>query len=243
MKKIRLRYLVLVVFCISWLGILPSLLISHGIKIPSIFKNLELLMTLGPLTGALAFIGIVQGKAGLTSFLRRLFKLKAPLLVIIITICLPILISMLASVIGLNISNSGWPRGFTSHEILSNGIIVFAIYLIINTEELVWRGIVFEQLLRKYSYIRSCVILAPVWWLFHLPLFLYPNGHQAGCGLIEFTFMVIALTFILGWVYLKTSRSLFYVHIQHQLFNGFGQAFPIFPIFIGGKCRGFGCKF
>lgn len=101
-------------------------------------------------------------------------------------------------------------------------------YLIINTAELVWRGFVFDRLLEKYNYVKACLILIPIWWLFHIPLFLYPDGHQAGYGLIKFTCIVIALTFILGWIYIKTSKSLFYVHIHHQLFNGFGQAFPIF---------------
>jgi membrane protease YdiL (CAAX protease family) len=112
--------------------------------------------------------------------------------------------------------------------------MIFLMYLIINTADLVWRGFVFDRLLEKYNYVKACLILIPIWWLFHIPLFLYPDGHQAGYGLIKFTCIVIALTFILGWIYIKTSKSLFYVHIHHQLFNGFGQAFPIFPVFING---------
>ncbi|RMZ50729.1 hypothetical protein EB822_06915 [Flavobacteriaceae bacterium PRS1] len=100
---------------------------------------------------------------------------------------------------------------------------------------MVWRGVVFDQLVNKHGFLKSCIILAPIWWLFHIPLFLFPGGHQAGYGLMEFTFIVIAQTFVLGWIYVNSKRSLFYVHIHHQLINGFGQAFPIFPIFIAGN--------
>jgi hypothetical protein len=48
-----------VVFCISWIGVLPSLLIAYGFEISPSFKKFEILMTLGPLIGALFFIGKV----------------------------------------------------------------------------------------------------------------------------------------------------------------------------------------
>lgn len=214
---------------------MPSLMIAYGIEISSAFKKLDILMTLGPLIGAIFFIGKVQGKEGLKQFFKRLLRFKARPTVIAITILLPILISLLSSIIGFNLSNSPWPEAFDPTTILTNGLMIFLMYLIINTEELVWRGIVFDRLLEKYNFTKACLILIPIWWLFHIPLFLYPGGHQAGYGLVEFTCFVIALTFILGWIYIKTSRSLFYVHIHHQLFNGFGQAFPIFPIFINGN--------
>ncbi|NND78999.1 MAG: CPBP family intramembrane metalloprotease [Maribacter sp.] len=234
MKTINLTLLIVVVFCISWLGVLPSLLLAHGIEISPGFEKFEILMTLGPLIGALLFIGKIHGKAGIRNFFKRLLWFRAKPLVIAIIILLPILISLLSSVIGLSLSKTAWSDAFNPTSILTNGLMIFLMYLIINTEELVWRGIVFDRLLKKFNYIQACIILIPIWWLFHLPLFLYPGGHQAGYGLIEFTCIVFALTFILGWIYIKTSKSLFYVHIHHQLFNGFGQAFPIFPIFING---------
>jgi hypothetical protein len=67
------------------------------------------------------------------------------------------------------------------------------------------------------------------------PSFLYPCGHQAGYGIEALTCIVIAQTFILGRIYASTNRSLFYVHLHHQLLNEFGQAFPLCPVFIGGN--------
>ena len=64
---------------------------------------------------------------------------------------------------------------------------------------------------------------------------MYLGGHQTGYGLGVFTVFVIAQTITLGWIYVKSRRSLFYIHIHHQLINGFGQAFPIFPVFIAGN--------
>ncbi len=235
LKSINLRNLLLFVFAISWIGVLPQLLIAHGFKIPSFFGALEILMTLGPILGAIIFIYKAQGKAGLKSFFGRLFRFKARVFVVFIAIFLPIILSYLSAFLGLRLSNTPWPETFTSSNIISNGLIVFLMYLIINTEELVWRGIVFDTFLEKHGFVKSCLLLIPIWWVFHVPLFLFPEGHQAGYGLIEFTCIVIGQTFILGWIYSRTRRSLLYVHLHHQLINGFGQAFPIFPVFILGN--------
>ncbi len=235
MKDINLKSLLITVFAISWLGVLPQLLIAYEIAIPAFLGYFEILMTLGPILGAVIFIYKTQGTSGLKSFFRRLLLLKAPTGVVVFTILFPILLGLISSVVGLKISNTPWPEAFTWSTIASNGLMIFVMYLIINTEELVWRGIVFDKLLDSYGFVKSCLILIPIWWVFHIPLFLFPEGHQAGYGLIEFTALVVALTFILGWIYVKTKRSLFYVHIHHQLMNGFGQAFPIFPVFILGN--------
>lgn len=235
MKKINLVRLIITVFIISWIGVLPSLLIAYKVNVPSFLKYFEILMTLGPLLGALIFIYKSQRKKGLKALFKRLLFLKAKPIVFILAILSPIIISCLAAFIGLGLSSSEWPTSFTTASILINGLIITLSYIIINTEEIVWRGVVFDQLLNKFGFAKSCLIIAPIWWLFHIPLFLYPEGHPAGYGLIEFSFIVISETIILGWIYTKSKRSLFYVHMHHQLLNGFGQAFPIFPVFIAGN--------
>jgi membrane protease YdiL (CAAX protease family) len=234
MKSLNLPWLIATVFFISWLGVTPGLLIAHGVEIPAALAYLEILMTLGPISGAIIFIYAAHGKRGLKDLFRRLLIFKARPLLIMVAIAGPILVSFLAAFVGLRISGAAWPEGLVAVTILTNGLMIFAAYLIINTEEIVWRGVVFDRFLQKQGFVKSCLMIIPIWWLFHIPLFLYPGGHQAGYGIPEFTLIVIAQTFILGWIYVNSNFSLFYVHVHHQLINGFGQAFPIFPVFIGG---------
>ena len=235
MKHINLTKLIITVFIISWIGVLPSLFLAYKIQIPNFLKHFEHFMTLGPILGTTILIYKTQGKAGLKNLFKRLLYFKAKPIVIIIAILSPIIYSYLAAKIGFAILRDSWPSTFDTNTILINGIMIFLMYLIVNTEEIVWRGVVFDRLIQEHSFLKSCLIIAPIWWLFHIPLFLYPEGHQAGYGIFEFTLIVIAQTFILGWIYVQSNRSLFYTHIHHQLNNGFGQAFPIFPVLIGGK--------
>jgi membrane protease YdiL (CAAX protease family) len=234
-KKINLPAMVLTVFAISWIGVLPSLLSAHGVQIPAALKSLDLLMVLGPLLGAMIFIFRGQGVAGWKAFFRRLFYLRASLLVVLVACVAPVVIAWLGAIVGHKLSDTPWPDSFELSSVLVSGVTIFVAYLFLNTEELAWRGVVFDRLYDRFGFGKACLIIAPVWWLFHIPLFLYPGGHQAGYGLLPFTFIVIAQTVILGWIYILGNRSLAYPHIHHQLNNGFGQAFPIFPVFIGGN--------
>lgn len=234
-KKINLPAMVLTVFAISWIGVLPSLLIAHGVEISAALKSLGVLMVLGPLLGAMIFIFRAQGVAGWKAFFKRLLYFRASLLVVLVACVAPVVIAWLGAIVGHKLSDTPWPESFELSSVLVSGVTIFVTYLLLNTEELAWRGVVFDRLYDRFGFGPACLILAPVWWLFHIPLFLYPGGHPAGYGLSPFTFIVIAQTVILGWIYVLGNRSLAYPHIHHQLNNGFGQAFPIFPVFIGGS--------
>lgn len=234
-KNINLPGMVLTVFAISWIGVLPSLLIAHGVEIPVPLRALGVLMVLGPLLGAMIFIYRAQGVAGWKAFFKRLLYFRASLLVVLVACAAPLVFAWLAAVVGHKLSDTPWPDSFGLSTVLVNGVTIFVSYLFLNTEELAWRGVVFDRLYDRFGFGTACLIIAPVWWLFHIPLFLYPGGHQAGYGLLPFTFIVIAQTIVLGWIYIAGNRSLAYPHLHHQLINGFGQAFPIFPVFIGGN--------
>ena len=90
-------------------------------------------MTLGPILGTVIFIYSTNGKQGLKNLFKRLFFFKAKTFVILIAIVSPVLISYLASTIGFSLSNTNWPESFDSTYILSNGLMIFAMYLIVNT--------------------------------------------------------------------------------------------------------------
>ena len=235
MKPLDVRSLIILVFVISWIGVLPPLLTSYGYELPGWLNSLELLMTLGPLLGAIIYVYLKNGRKGLASFFGRLLRFKTSPYVLFIALVLPFIVVYVSAKLGLWFTETPWPEEFTFSSIISTGLMMFGIYLVVNTEELVWRGLVFDSLFDKYGFVKACLYLIPIWWLFHLPLFCFSGGHPAGVGIPEFSVLVVAMTLLLGWIYVKSNRSLFYVHIHHQLLNGFGQAFPLFPFFIDGN--------
>lgn len=233
MKKDNLTKFYLLVFGISWIGVLPSLLIAYGINLPDVLKHFHWLMTLGPVSATVIYLYLEQGPEGVRALFRKVIRFRSSRSVIVFTLVLPVALAAIAAFAGLYISDTPWPVVHTPITILGNAIAITMMYLIVNTEEFAWRGVAFDNLFERYGFWKACLILGPVWWLFHLPLFLYPEGHPGGYGIPEFTVMVATQTLLLGWIYIKSGKSLFYPHLYHQLINGVTEAFPIFPIYIG----------
>jgi membrane protease YdiL (CAAX protease family) len=120
-----------------------------------------------------------------------------------------------------------WPNVLTS----AGQIGLF--YLVFNTEELAWRGYALPQLQARMSPLGANAVLTLIWLVFHLPLFAMPGGHPAGYGLMPFIAMVIPIGFIMGAVFNRAAGSVLVVHVLHQGFNAWGEAWQIFPVFSG----------
>lgn len=234
MKDRNVRLSIIWAFVISWIGITPSLLKSYDIYYPPILDGLVMLQYFGALIAALIFVYKDSGKSGIKSLFSKFIKVKAASWIILLVVFLPVIISLLSTLIGFELSDNIWPEKWTVQEILGRFMAAIVLQLLLNTEEFVWRGVVFDAWLKKYGYLKACAVLAVVWWAFHLPMFLRNGGHEAGQELLPFTVMVISMTFVMGWLYKHTLGSLFYVHLFHQLLNSTSESLPLFPQLNGG---------
>lgn len=87
-------------------------------------------------------------------------------------------------------------------------------------EELGWRGFVLNELQKKYSPLKSAIIVGVVWGLWHTPLW-FLSGY-AGLQLVQYIvcFMVSIVSFsIILTVFYNWNHNLFIPIILHQLFN------------------------
>ncbi|MCI0445394.1 CPBP family intramembrane metalloprotease [bacterium] len=114
--------------------------------------------------------------------------------------------------------------------------IVIALYVLLNGtigmasslasalgEEIGWRGFLAPQLAKVTSFTNTALIGGLIWSIWHYPLLLfadYNSGTPPWFALTCFTVMVIAISFPLAWLRLK-SGSLWtgaFLHASHNLF-------------------------
>ncbi len=234
MNDRNVRLTIVWAFVISWIGITPSLLKSYDIAYPPALDGLVIFQYFGALMAALIFVYRDAGITGIKKLFSKFTKVKSAGWVIVAVFLLPWLLSLGASYIGFQLSETIWPTKWTPQVILSRFAAAIVLQLFLNTEEFVWRGVVFDAWLKRYDYFKACVLLAVIWWAFHIPMFLRNGGHEAGQELLPFTIMVVSMTFVMGWLYKKTFGSLLYVHLFHQLLNSTGESLPVFPQLNGG---------
>jgi membrane protease YdiL (CAAX protease family) len=122
----------------------------------------------------------------------------------------------------------GWPRATT----LLLAIPCYATLGVISStaralgEEIGWRGFLLPRLVQQAGFTWGCLISGCIWAAWHYPGLLFADynaGTQPAFALTCFTLMVIADSYIVGWLRLK-SGSLWPAAILHASHNLFIQA-------------------
>lgn len=93
-------------------------------------------------------------------------------------------------------------------------------------EEIGWRGFLLPRLVQQFGFTIGCLVSGCIWAAWHYPPLLFADynaGTKPAFALTCFTLMVIADTYILGWLRLK-SGSLWPAAILHASHNLFIQA-------------------
>ncbi len=229
----------LLIFGISWLGVMPGVVESwltadspSGLRAAvSALGFLELLMILGPALATVIVVGVNYGKSGFRALGSSLLKGRVALIWWPTVLLLP----GIGVLIVRGVAPSAATEALTLAGLLSGVLQVFLAYLLVNTEEVGWRGYALPQLQRRFSPLKANLLLTAIWIVFHLPLFLYKGGHPAGYGVGVFILMVLPSGMIMGYVFNATGGSLLIVHLLHQSMNAWSEGARIFPVFTGGS--------
>jgi membrane protease YdiL (CAAX protease family) len=95
-------------------------------------------------------------------------------------------------------------------------------------EELGWRGLLFPELNKNFSFIKAAVISSVFWAVWHLPGMLLDNYGAADTPFAfrftMFVFMIVFTGVIMSWIWLK-SKSVLAVAIYHASHNVVIQMF------------------
>ena len=86
-------------------------------------------------------------------------------------------------------------------------------------EEIGWRGYALPRLQATRSALSASLILAPIWGLWHLPLWLTGDPVKAPIFYVPFFLSAFAFSVILTWVYNSTGGSLLMVILLHATVN------------------------
>lgn len=243
-RALRLTGFFALAFLLSWTGAGAVLVQSHAaagadwavdLWSPGL-APLTLLMLFGPLAAAILAIIWNYGPGGLWRFLKRAFHVNVHPALWLGVLALPALIAAAVwPLSGLTEDTASAPALWPAVLVSAGQIGLF--YLVFNTEEIAWRGYALPQLQARLSPLSANAVLTLVWLVFHLPLFAMPSGHPAGYGLLPFIAMVVPIGFLMGALFNRAAGSVLVVHVLHQGFNAWGEAWQIFPVFSGSSLQ------
>lgn len=216
----RLTTFTLLAFIFSW-GYWIPLVIRGQLVYPGMGWPTHLFGLLGTSLAAFITALIFEGKTNVMRLIKscgtwRIGKYWLSLLAIIVSV-----------VIALGITGFQ----FTTEELFTysgvsatwSPILIFLFVLFVNGfgEEIGWRGYLADGLLEKYSIIKSALITALIWALWHIPLFwLVASFNDFGIGNTLGWFIgLVAGSILLVWLYHRSNKSILLVALWHTLFN------------------------
>jgi len=191
---------------------------------------------LGPVVGLIVYFKLLGFKEIGQNYINRLTKIRnIELSTWIIAFLLPFAIVVLSNFIDHLIIYKDIKKLYIlqlDKDFLASGFFypVFLIFFGPIPEELGWRGVAFEELLNRMNYYKAQIIVAILWALWHIPLFFIEGSYQNGLGIYTpdfwmFFINVILNSFITGWIYVKSGRSLLTAILFHYTINLSGEMF------------------
>jgi membrane protease YdiL (CAAX protease family) len=179
----------------------------------------------GPMLAALIVTAVVGGRAGFGEYLTRFVRWRVPLRWYLAAV-LPILIFLAAA--GL-LTVAGGPAPdlsdlgeFSGLPVLAWPLLILAV-LVFNGygEEAGWRGFLVPGLLKRRGPFTTSLIVAAVWFTWHVPSFAVIEGYRIfGLGIVPMMGLgLVAGAMILTWLYVGSGSSIWIVALWHLTYN------------------------
>jgi uncharacterized protein len=115
-------------------------------------------------------------------------------------------------------------------------LLTFLVFILIIgplPEEIGWRGYLLDRLQLRWNALIASLLLAAIWWIWHLPLFWLPGyydafGHAPPSPL-DFLYGLVPAAILYTWVYNNTRRSILAVILFHYVQNLTGEVLGLAP--------------
>lgn len=215
-------------FILAWAYFVPKALYSWGLFPFAVPDALGLLAGWTPAIAAATVIGITSGRQGVKQLFSRylIWRVSGWWYLLVLTFFVPIILGA----IGLHISLGGsLPQiGVLSMqwwEILLSFLLQLLMLMLLNGEEVAWRGFALPRLQAQYNNaVVAAFMVAVPETILHAPgFFLKDDPFIASVGVVPFVLFSMALSIIYAWTFLSTKGSVLLVALFHASQNAWGN--------------------
>jgi membrane protease YdiL (CAAX protease family) len=163
-----------------------------------------------PAIAALFVVARRTGRPGLARFLRAAGKWRFPV-GIYATAILAIPAMMTVSIALARLSGEASGPAAASPPGAASLLLTFGVILVFGGplgEEIGWRGYALPALLDRRSPLVATLVVALLWFVYHLPLFWIPGSAQQQFPMGWFALSLAAESFLMTWTYLASGGSI-----------------------------------
>ena len=164
---------------------------------------------------AVLIIYVFRDKTGLKQLFRDIFRTEKPLKTTLITggFCLFALVYALLF---------GTPNGSPWYMFLLGFLIMIPFVGI--AEEPGWRGLLQPEMDKRTAFPFSVLVVAAIWFVWHLPTWLDPTSNHYGDSMIGFGITIFIWAFALAAIY-KSTKSIIACALYHTFIDAIGAVY------------------
>ncbi|HZT01048.1 MAG TPA: CPBP family intramembrane glutamic endopeptidase [Steroidobacteraceae bacterium] len=208
-------------YAISWTFLYPAYqMVLHS---PGRFPPLALIGLIGaygPSIAAIIVVGAIRGGVGVRELLGKFLLWRVGARWYLVALLVPIGVYLAAVLLQM-----------PGHADLRQGLAGIPLAIIIAlpfgplAEELGWRGFFLPELLRRYSPLKSTLIVGCVWSAWHLASFSFPGAaipsylHVNAWSVFLFFCDITTLSFVFTFVFRRTGGSVLLAVLVHLAFD------------------------
>jgi membrane protease YdiL (CAAX protease family) len=226
-KRNPLISMYVIMFTLAWAVMVPQALYSQGLISAPLPMWLELLTGWAPGIAAVVVASVASGRAGVRELLGRFRIWRVGVQWYLVSLFA--LAALILGGIGLHVVFGGAlpvipAAGASVVNIALSFVILIVAGVLINTEEIAWRGFSLPKLQAKYGVLAGCLLLAIPELVLHLPLFFVKeNPFYPTVGLAAFSAFSVAMVFIYAFLFNKARGSLLIVTLMHASQNAWAN--------------------
>jgi membrane protease YdiL (CAAX protease family) len=209
----------------SWAIYVPLVFVRQGWANAAIPYSIHYLASFGPAAAALIVTALTAGRDGLAELWGRIIRWRVNWPYAAFAILSPVALFVLAG-LAMRLIQGAWPDlrqlGQANYlPYLGWGVLPLWLITFGFGEEIGWRGFALPRLQTKMSVSKATLILALLWFLWHVPSFFYHETY-VGMGWILIPGMFIGVlcgAVLFTWLYNGAGGSVLMVAIWHALFD------------------------
>ena len=164
---------------------------------------------------AVLIIYLFRDKAGVKQLIRDIFRTEKPLKTVLITGGFCVLALVYALLYGM-------PNGSPWYMFLLGFLIMIPFVGI--AEETGWRGLLQPELDKRMKFPFSVLVVAAIWFVWHLPTWLDPTSNHYGDSMIGFGITIFIWAFALAAIY-KSTKSVIACALYHTFIDAIGAVY------------------
>jgi membrane protease YdiL (CAAX protease family) len=180
---------------------------------------------MGAALAAVVVTGLTAGRDGLSDLARRTWRWRVgwQWYALVLGTASLLVLSPIASALAGEPAPSGADYVTYSGLGVLPAVAAVLVVLVVNGfgEEIGWRGFLADRLLPRHGVLRTGLLVAPVWALWHLPMFFFVASFVdlGPAGALGWFVGLTAGSVLLTWVYHGSGSSIAIVALWHTAFN------------------------